>query len=68
MELILTGNNIKAQEAYRIGLVNKVVRLARSSVRPSAGPKSCDDGGVAMASIIRSINEAWHELGRWGQE
>jgi len=58
LELLLTGNNIKAQEAYRIGLVNKVVpvgsvvreakRLARVLSNMSA---------LAMGAIITAVNE-----------
>jgi enoyl-CoA hydratase/carnithine racemase len=58
LELLLTGDNIKAQEAYRIGLVDKVVpvgsvvreakRLARVLSNMSA---------LAMGSIIAAVND-----------
>lgn len=58
LELILTGNNIKAQEAYRLGLVNKVVpvgTVVREALRWARVLSMW--GGVAMAAILQAVNE-----------
>ncbi len=58
LELILTGNSIKAQEAYRIGLVNKVVpvgTVVREALRWAKALSMW--GGVAMAAILQAVNE-----------
>ncbi len=58
LELILTGNNIKAQEAYRLGLVNKVVpvgTVVREALRWAKVLSMW--GGVAMAAILQAVNE-----------
>ncbi len=44
MEILLTGNNFGAEEAYRIGLVNKVV-----------APEALMDEAVAIAKKIMSV-------------
>jgi len=58
LELILGGGNIKAQEAYRIGLVNKVVPVGTVVREAKRWAKVLSMwGAVAMASIIQSVNE-----------
>jgi enoyl-CoA hydratase/carnithine racemase len=58
IELILGGGNIKAQEAYRIGLVNKVVPVGTVIREAKRWAKVLSMwGAVAMASILQSINE-----------
>lgn len=57
-ELILTGKIIDAEEAYRIGLVNKVVPAGRlmEECREWAGTL-CEKSPVAMKYALRAINE-----------
>lgn len=58
-ELILTGDNLTAQEAYRLNLVNKVVpggevlKTARDLAKKIAGK-----GAVAIAAAMDSIGKA----------
>ena len=55
MELLLTGDMIDAQEAYRIGLVNKVVSLPE--LMPTAetlARKICDNGPLTVRAIKES--------------
>jgi E-phenylitaconyl-CoA hydratase len=55
MELLLTRDMIDAQEAYRIGLVNKVVPLAE--LLPTAeklARKICDNGPLTVRAIKES--------------
>jgi enoyl-CoA hydratase len=74
-EMILTGDPITAQEAYRLGLVNKVVPMgdvlkeAKGLARKIAG-KSAVTVAAAMAAIERgrhvSLNEALEvEIEQW---
>ncbi|MDY7039437.1 MAG: enoyl-CoA hydratase-related protein [Chloroflexota bacterium] len=58
LELLLTGDNIKAQEAYRIGLVNKVVPVG-SVVREAKrlAKVLSNMSGLAMGAIIAAVNE-----------
>jgi E-phenylitaconyl-CoA hydratase len=52
MELLLTGDAIDAQEAYRIGLVNKVVPLAELMPTAEAvARRICANGPLAVRAI-----------------
>jgi enoyl-CoA hydratase len=58
LELVLGGGNIKAQEAFRIGLVNKVVPVGTVVREAKRWAKVLSMwGGVAVATIIQSVNE-----------
>jgi enoyl-CoA hydratase/carnithine racemase len=58
LELILGGGNIKAQEAYRIGLVNKVVPVGTVVREARRWAKVLSMwGAVAMAAILQSVHE-----------
>jgi enoyl-CoA hydratase/carnithine racemase len=58
LEIMLGGGNIKAQEAYRIGLVNKVVPVG-SVVREARRWAKVFSmwGGIAMASVLQATSE-----------
>jgi enoyl-CoA hydratase len=61
-ELILTGSLITAEEALRLGLVNKVfdsLDELRARVLELA-TKLCSMPGVALGLAKQSINKAWH--------
>ena len=56
MEMLLTGNRIDAQEAYRIGLINRVVPFA--DLMPTAetiAKKICENGPLAVRTIKESV-------------
>ena len=58
LEIILTGDSIKAQEAYRIGLINKVVPVGTVVREAKRWAKVLSMwGGVALGAIIQSVNE-----------
>ena len=58
LEIIWGGGNIKAQEAYRIGLVNKIVPVGSVVREAKRWAKALSMwGGVAMASILQAVNE-----------
>jgi enoyl-CoA hydratase/carnithine racemase len=58
LEIILGGGNIKAQEAYRIGLVNKVVPVGTVVREAKRWAKALSMwGAVAVASILQAVSE-----------
>jgi enoyl-CoA hydratase/carnithine racemase len=58
LEIILGGGNIKAQEAYSIGLVNKVVPVGTVIREARRWAKVLSMWGApAMSAIIQSVNE-----------
>ncbi|MEX1139266.1 MAG: enoyl-CoA hydratase-related protein [Bacteroidota bacterium] len=57
MEMILTGDPIDAQEALRIGLVNKVVPIADlMSSSLTVAQKICSKGQVAIRLALKAVN------------
>ncbi len=58
LEMMLTANSVKAQEAYRIGLVNKVVPVGTVVREAKRWAKLLSArAGVAVASIIQAVND-----------
>jgi len=58
LELMLGGGNIKALEAYRIGLVNKVVPAGTVVREAKRWAKALSMwGGLAMGAILQAVNE-----------
>jgi enoyl-CoA hydratase len=61
LELMLTGEMIKADEAYRIGLVNQVVPPAALLESAEAmARKIAANGPVAVALAIQAVDNAYH--------
>lgn len=57
MELILTGDMINAEEAYRLGLVNHVVEPGKEVAKASEIiAKIAAKGPIAVANSINSVN------------
>jgi len=58
LEMMLTGDHITAQEAYRIGLVNKVVPTGRVLKEAKGIAKRIiSKSALPIAAIIRAVNE-----------
>jgi len=68
MEMILTGNQIDAQEAYRIGLVNKVVPLGELVPTAEALAKTIiSKGQVAIRMALKAVNASMETTQSGGQ-
>jgi enoyl-CoA hydratase/carnithine racemase len=62
LEIILGGGNIKAQEAYRIGLVNKVVPVGTVVREAKRWAKALSMwSAIPMAAILTAVNEGLEE-------
>lgn len=63
LEMLLTGDHITAQEAYRIGLVNKVVPTGRviAEAKGLARKLVTTRSKLPMATILRAVNEGLEE-------
>jgi enoyl-CoA hydratase len=62
-ELVFTGDQINAEEAYRIGLVNKVfesIEALHEGVKELAS-KLVEKPGVAIKMAKQSLNNAWQQ-------
>jgi enoyl-CoA hydratase/carnithine racemase len=58
LEIMLGGGNIKAQEAFRIGLVNKVVPVGTVVREARRWAKALSmRGALALGAVIQSVNE-----------
>ena len=58
LEMMLTGDHITAQEAYRIGLVNKVVPTGRVLKEAKGLAKRIvSKSALPIAAIIRAVNQ-----------
>lgn len=61
LEIMLTGEMINAQEAYRIGLVNQVVPQANLLETAHAmAQKIAANGPVAIALAIQAVDNSYH--------
>jgi enoyl-CoA hydratase len=68
MELILTGNQIDAQEAYRIGLANKVVPLSELMPTAEAMAKQIlSRGQIAVRTALKAVNASMETTQTDGQ-
>ena len=69
LEMMLTGDHITAQEAYRIGLVNKVVPTGRV-IKEATGlaRRIISKSALPIAAIIEAVNEGLEKDLRSGLE
>jgi len=69
LEMLLTGDHITAQEAYRIGLVNKVVPVGQV-IREAKGvaKRIASKSALPIAAIIEAVNEGLEKDLRSGLE
>lgn len=61
MEMLLTGQRIDAQEAYRVGLLNRVVPMA--DLMPAAealAEKICENGPLAVRAIKENVYRGYN--------
>jgi enoyl-CoA hydratase/carnithine racemase len=62
LEIMLTGDHITAQEAYRIGLVNKVVPTGQVlKEAKSLAKRIISKSALSIAAIIRAVNEGMEQ-------
>jgi enoyl-CoA hydratase len=57
-EMLFTGDTVNAAEAYRVGLVNKVVPKEKLLEEASTGEKSCIEAESALALIKKGVATA----------
>ena len=61
LEMLLTGDRIDAQEAYRVGLVNRVVPL--QDLMPTAealARRICENGPLAVRAIKEQVHRGYN--------
>jgi enoyl-CoA hydratase len=61
MEMILTGDMIDAQEAYRLGLVNKLVKKGVLEEAKKLGRKIIENGPISIKLCKKLINESFNK-------
>lgn len=66
MEILLTGDSFNAQEAYNMGLINKVVPTGEvMSTAEKIAWRICQNGPIAVKAIkeaaIRGLNLSWQD-------
>jgi len=68
MEMILTGDMIDADEAYRIGLVNRVVKKDLIEEAKKLAKKIMDNGPISIKYSKKLINKAFYKNIKMGLE
>lgn len=63
LELIMTGRQVKADEAYEIGLVNQVTEHSAIDEAKSMLTKIMKQGPVAIKNAIKAVQQAGSENG-----